>query len=84
MESFEFYFLVFFFFFFASSLLNKYHIVKMPSRAFEPKLCEESFQSFCVWASYHNFLSSKILGMSEQDAELFFSPLHLFTLLLPL
>lgn len=73
MESFEFYFL-----FSNDSLLNKYHVVKLPCRAFEPKICEESFQSLCVWAFYHNFLSSKNLGMSEQEAGLFLSTAYAF------
>lgn len=64
---------VFFFFFsclFAGSLLIKYHVVTlaMPSGAFEPRVCEESFSGLCAWAVYHNFLSSNNIGTSGQEA----------------
>lgn len=61
-------------FFLTSSLLIKYHVVTlaMPSRAFEPRLCEESFSRLCASAVYHNSLLSNNIGMSEQEARLLF------------
>ena len=57
---------------FTGSLLIKYHVatLAMPSRAFEPWICEESFSGLCAWAVYHNFLSSNNIGTSGQEARL--------------
>ena len=54
----------------AASVLIKYHVVTlaMPSGAFEPRICEESFSRLCAWAVYHNFLSSNNIGTSGQEA----------------
>lgn len=82
MESFERVFIFYFFSSPASSLLIKYHVVTlaMPSRAFEPRICEESFSRLCARAVYHNFLLSNNIGMSEQEAGLLFHHyIHLLT-----
>lgn len=57
---------------FTGSLLIKYHVVTlaMPSGAFEPWICEESFSRLCAWSVYHNFLSSNNIGTSGQEARL--------------
>lgn len=54
------------------SLLIKYHVVTlaMPSGAFEPWICEESFSRLCARAVFHNFLSSNNIGTSGQEARL--------------
>lgn len=70
---------------FNGSLLIKYHVVTvaMPSGAFEPWICEESFWRLCAWAVYHNFHSSNNIGMSGQEARLSHHYIHSLTRRLP-